>query len=87
MPPGQVHGADGRWRLENRGAPWNPSWSRARHSEVSEIWVARGTPIWAREAGLNRFEAPYQGTWRLEANAAELHAIGPAGQAAQTTRF
>jgi hypothetical protein len=54
---------------------------------VSEIWVARGTPIWGREAGLKRFEALYQGTWRLEANAAELHAIGPAGQAAQTTRF
>ena len=53
---------------------------------------------------MKRFEALYQGTWRLEANAAELlvtmlsndvaqlyvpivFTIGPAGQAAQTTRF
>ena len=74
-------------------------WDSARF-----LWVTRGTPIWGREAGLKRFEALYQGTWRLEANAAELRVtmlsndvaqlyvpivftIGPAGQAAQTTRF
>jgi len=43
-------------------------WDSARF-----LWVTRGTPIWGREAGLKRFEALYQGTWRLEANAAELH--------------
>ncbi len=43
-------------------------WNSARF-----LWVARGTLIWGREAGLKRFEALYQGTWRLEANAAELH--------------
>jgi hypothetical protein len=42
-------------------------WDSARF-----LWVTRGTPIWGREAGLKRFEALYQGTWRLEANAAEL---------------
>ncbi len=42
-------------------------WDSARF-----LWVTRGTPIWGREAALKRFEALYQGTWRLEANAAEL---------------
>jgi len=43
-------------------------WDSARF-----LWVTRGTPIWGREAGLKRFEALYQGTWRLEVNTAELH--------------
>ena len=73
-------------------------WDSARF-----LWVTRGTPIWGREAGLKRFKALYQGTWR-RGDAAELHVtmlsndvaqlyvpivftIGPAGQAAPTTRF
>lgn len=40
---------------------------------ASFLWVTRGTPIWGREAGLKRFETLYQGTWRRQANAAELH--------------
>src|SRR5919109_5653807 len=30
------------------------------------LWITRGTPIWGHEAALKRFEALYQGTWRLE---------------------
>ena len=30
------------------------------------LWITRGTPIWGHEAALQRFEALYQGTWRLE---------------------
>ena len=42
-------------------------WDSARF-----LWVTRRTPICGREAGFKRFEVPYQGTWRLEANSAEL---------------
>src|SRR5205814_5100530 len=30
------------------------------------LWITRGTAIWGREPSLKRFEALYQGTWRLE---------------------
>ena len=32
----------------------------------SFLWITRGTPIWGRSAALQRFEALYKGTWRLE---------------------
>jgi ketosteroid isomerase-like protein len=31
----------------------------------SFLWITRGSPIWGREAALKRFEALYQGTWKL----------------------
>jgi ketosteroid isomerase-like protein len=37
------------------------------------LWITRGVPVWGREAALKRFEAVYQGTWRLEPSLAELH--------------
>jgi ketosteroid isomerase-like protein len=37
------------------------------------LWITRGVPVWGREAALKRFEAVYQGTWRLEPSMAELH--------------
>ncbi len=37
------------------------------------LWITRGVPVWGREAALKRFEAAYQGTWRLEPSLAELH--------------
>ncbi len=39
------------------------------------LWITRGTPIWGREAALKRFEVLYQGTWRLEPEAAGLKVI------------
>ena len=30
------------------------------------LWITRGTPIWGRDAALERFSALYDGTWRLE---------------------
>jgi uncharacterized protein (TIGR02246 family) len=37
--------------------------------------ITRGTPIWGREAALKRFEALYQGTWRLEPDTAALRVM------------
>ncbi len=37
------------------------------------LWITRGVPVWGRETALKRFEAVYQGTWRLEPSLAELH--------------
>ena len=37
------------------------------------LWITHGVPVWGREAALKRFEAVYQGTWRLEPSLAELH--------------
>jgi hypothetical protein len=42
-------------------------------SVAPAAWAGPGTRFGHSEAGLKRFEALYQGTWRLEANAAELH--------------
>lgn len=36
------------------------------------LWITRGAPIWGREAALKRFEALYQGTWRLEPEGSAL---------------
>lgn len=29
------------------------------------LWITRGSPVWGREAALQRFQTLYQGTWRL----------------------
>ena len=39
------------------------------------LWVTRGTPIWGREAALKRFEALYQGTWKLSPDTANLKVV------------
>jgi hypothetical protein len=39
------------------------------------LWVTRGSPIWGRDAALNRFETLYQGTWKLSADTAKLKVI------------
>lgn len=39
------------------------------------LWVTRGAPIWGRDAALKRFEALYQGTWKLSPDAANLKAV------------
>ena len=36
------------------------------------LWITRGTPVWGREAAIKRFAALYEGTWRLEPEAANL---------------
>src|SRR5512137_2394525 len=30
------------------------------------LWITRGNVIWGRDAALQRFEANYAGTWKLE---------------------
>jgi uncharacterized protein (TIGR02246 family) len=30
------------------------------------LWITRGVALWGRDAALKRYEANYQGTWRLE---------------------
>lgn len=39
------------------------------------LWVTRGAPIWGREAALKRFEALYQGTWKLSPDASNLKVV------------
>ena len=39
------------------------------------LWVTRGAPIWGRDAALKRFEALYQGTWKLSPDTANLKAV------------
>jgi ketosteroid isomerase-like protein len=39
------------------------------------LWITRGTPIWGREAALNRFRALYEGTWQLAADPGALKVI------------
>ena len=41
----------------------------------SFLWVTRGAPIWGRDAALKRFEALYQGTWKLSPDTANLKAV------------
>ena len=36
------------------------------------LWITRGSPIWGREAALQRFQTLYQGTWRLDPAMAEF---------------
>ena len=36
------------------------------------LWITRGTPIWGRDAALKRFEALYQGTWKLSPDLSNL---------------
>ena len=38
----------------------------------SFLWITRGSAIWGRQPALKRFEALYQGTWRLEPATADL---------------
>jgi hypothetical protein len=37
---------------------------RSEQASIAELSVTRGAPIWGRDV-LKRFEALYQGTWRL----------------------
>jgi ketosteroid isomerase-like protein len=39
------------------------------------LWITRGTAVWGREAAIKRFAALYEGTWRLEPEAANLKII------------
>jgi ketosteroid isomerase-like protein len=47
------------------------------------LWITRGTPIWGRDAAIKRFEALYQGTWKLEPAMGELKVMDLANGAAQ----
>jgi hypothetical protein len=39
------------------------------------LWVTRGTAIWGRDAALKRFEALYQGTWKLSPDTPNLKTV------------
>ena len=47
------------------------------------LWITRGTAVWGRSSALKRFEALYQGTWRLEPVMTDLKIIPLGEQAAQ----
>ncbi|KRR22064.1 nuclear transport factor 2 family protein [Bradyrhizobium retamae] len=47
------------------------------------LWITRGNPVWGREAALHRFQALYQGTWRLDPVMAEFKVIDLSGDTAQ----
>ena len=47
------------------------------------LWITRGVPVWGREAALKRFAALYEGTWRLNPEAAELKVMMIGNAAAQ----
>ena len=36
------------------------------------LWVTRGTAVWGQDAASKRFVALYEGTWRLEPDAANM---------------
>lgn len=39
------------------------------------LWITRGVPIWGRDAALKRFEALYQGTWKLTPDTSGLKIV------------
>ena len=39
------------------------------------LWVTRGAPIWGRDAAMKRFEALYQGTWKLSPDVSGLKVV------------
>jgi hypothetical protein len=39
------------------------------------LWITRGTPVWGREAALQRFAKLYEGTWRLEPDPASVRVV------------
>ena len=47
------------------------------------LWITRGTPVWGREAALQRFQALYKGTWRLDPAMADFRVIDLGGDRAQ----
>lgn len=47
------------------------------------LWIARGAPIWGRDAALQRFAALYQGTWHLEPETVGLKIVMLGDVAAQ----
>ncbi|HWX30312.1 MAG TPA: nuclear transport factor 2 family protein [Steroidobacteraceae bacterium] len=47
------------------------------------LWITRGTPVWGREAALQRFAALYQGTWHLDPETAGLRIVMLSEGAAQ----
>jgi uncharacterized protein (TIGR02246 family) len=47
------------------------------------LWITRGAPIWGRQPALTRFEALYQGTWRLEPALSDLRIMLVADGVAQ----
>ena len=36
------------------------------------LWITRGTPVWGVDPAMKRFATLYQGTWRLDPEAASL---------------
>lgn len=47
------------------------------------LWITRGTPIWGREAALQRFAKLYEGTWRLDPELASLRIVRISDNVAQ----
>ena len=39
------------------------------------LWVTRGTPVWGREAAVQRFAKLYEGTWRLDPEPSSVRVV------------
>lgn len=47
------------------------------------LWITRGTTVWGRDAALQRFAKLYEGTWRLDPEAASVRVVPLANDVAQ----
>ncbi len=47
------------------------------------LWITRGAPVWGADAAMKRFVTLYQGTWRLDPDAASLQVMMLADGVAQ----
>jgi uncharacterized protein (TIGR02246 family) len=47
------------------------------------LWITRGVVVWGRDAALQRFAKLYEGTWRLEPEAASIRVVPLATDVAQ----
>jgi hypothetical protein len=47
------------------------------------LWITRGTPVWGVDPAMKRFATLYQGTWRLDPDAASLKVMMLADGVAQ----
>lgn len=47
------------------------------------LWITRGTPVWGRNAALQRFAKLYEGTWRLDPDPTSVRVIPISDSVAQ----
>jgi hypothetical protein len=85
--PAEGTEADVRKVLESFVAAQNAHDSRAVKEFLWDgpgfLWITRGNVIWGRDAAIQRFEANYSGTWKLEPDLERLRITPLDANAAQ----